>query len=261
MFIIDQSWNTLQLKCSAELPSSFWTNQRPFTITGPCYYLLEHYCRAKKKRTKSCLVKAEPLPICKMENDCMNNLARWWIFLDRRNYLFKEGKLHWYFAKILLLVLKLRIAEIQLQHQIHKTSQERLKNKNWILNKPSLTLLWSKSQRWNALIFGWKSVFKKINLFLFVIWQVKFLKYIVFVYLVLNLMLYVLTYIILSCKLIKPAKLFSFFILKSGILISRYILGNFLYYVYLCISIILLRIWRPCRKHFKWKQQLSSTII
>ena len=41
---------------------------------------------------KSRLVKAEPLPTCKMENDGMNDTARCWSFLDRRNYFFKEGQ-------------------------------------------------------------------------------------------------------------------------------------------------------------------------
>ena len=34
----------------------------------------------KKKLAKRRLVKAEPLPISKMENDCMNDMARWWSF-------------------------------------------------------------------------------------------------------------------------------------------------------------------------------------
>ena len=44
-----------------------------------------------KNLAKIRLVNAEPLPISKMENDWMNDLARCWIFLDRRNYFFQRG--------------------------------------------------------------------------------------------------------------------------------------------------------------------------
>ena len=54
-------------------------------------YVHNPYGRAKQL-AKSRLFKAEPLPICKMENDCMNDMARCWSFLDRRNYFFKEGQ-------------------------------------------------------------------------------------------------------------------------------------------------------------------------
>ena len=55
------------------------------------------------------------------------------------------------------------------------------------------------------------SIFIKNNPF-FVVRQVKFLKFIVSIYLVINLMLHCSTYIyILSCLLIKPARIFPFF--------------------------------------------------
>ena len=38
-------------------------------------YVHNPYGRAKQL-AKSRLFKAEPLPICKMENDCMNDMAR-----------------------------------------------------------------------------------------------------------------------------------------------------------------------------------------
>ena len=57
---------------------------------------------------KSHLVKPEPLPISKMENDFMNDLARLWSFLDRWNYFFKEGQWCWNFAKTSLLEVKLQ---------------------------------------------------------------------------------------------------------------------------------------------------------
>ena len=52
----------------------------------------------EQKMAKSRLVKAEPLPISKMENDCINDLASCWSFLDCQNYFFKEGQLCWNFA-------------------------------------------------------------------------------------------------------------------------------------------------------------------
>ena len=51
-----------------------------------CSFLVE------QKTGKSRLFKAEPLPICKMKNDCMNDMTRCRSFLDRRNYFFKEGQ-------------------------------------------------------------------------------------------------------------------------------------------------------------------------
>ena len=63
--------------------------------------------------------------------------------------------------------------------------------------------------------------YKKIIQF-FVIGQVKFLKFIVFIYLVLNLMLRYSTYDILSCLLMKPPKIFSYFASKTDIFIFRY---------------------------------------
>ena len=69
------------------------------------------------------------------------------------------------------------------------------------------------------------SIFIRNNPF-FVMRQVKFLKFIVFIYLVLNLMLHYLLVYILSCLLIKPAKIFSFSASKTDIFIFRYILGN-----------------------------------
>ena len=60
----------------------------------------------------------------------------------------------------------------------------------------------------------------------FVIGQVKLLKFLVFIYLVLNLMLHYSTYISHVVFRIKPAKIFSFFASKTDIFIFRYILGN-----------------------------------
>ena len=138
-----------------------------------------------------------------MESDRMNDMARWWSFLDRRNYFFKEGQWCENLAKTSILEVKLRISEIHLQQQIHDTGEERLKNDYWVLYNPDLTLLWSQSHKWNVYIFGWKSVFLWKIIQFFVIRQVKFLKFIVFIYLILNLMLPYSTYIyhvVFNCK-------------------------------------------------------------
>ena len=44
-------------------------------------------------------------------------------------------------AKTSFLEVKLRISEIYLKQQIHYTGEERLKNDNWVLYNPDLTLL------------------------------------------------------------------------------------------------------------------------
>ena len=68
-----------------------------------------------------------------------------------------------------------------------------------------------------------------------VIRQVKFLKYIVFVNLVLNVMLYFSTSIHLVVYIYKTRQIFLLFASKSDTLISRYILGNACI-VIVCIS-------------------------
>ena len=73
-----------------------------------------------------------------------------------------------------------------------------------------------------SLFLGQNQHFYKKIIHFFVIWHVKFLKFIVFSYLDLNLMLYYSTYYILSCLLIKPAKIFSCFASKTDIYIQVY---------------------------------------
>ena len=70
-----------------------------------------------------------------------------------------------------------------------------------------------------------KYFYKKIINF-FVIRQEKFLKFIVFIYLVLNLMLHYSTYIYPVVFTYKTCKIFSFFASKTDICIFRYIFGN-----------------------------------
>ena len=78
-----------------------------------------------------------------------------------------------------------------------------------------------------SLFLGENQHFYEKQSIFFVIGQLKFLKYIVFIYLVLNLMLhYFNLHISLSCLLIKPAKIFSFLASKTDIFIFRYNLGN-----------------------------------
>ena len=61
------------------------------TTYGACFF---HAATVviEQNTGKSHLVKPEPLPISKMENDCINDLARLESFLDRWNYFFKEGQ-------------------------------------------------------------------------------------------------------------------------------------------------------------------------
>ena len=61
------------------------------------------------------LKKANPLPTRKIKNDYMNDTARYWSFLDRWNFLFKEGHLCYKLLKNSSLETKYRISEIHLQ--------------------------------------------------------------------------------------------------------------------------------------------------
>ena len=70
------------------------------------------------------------------------------------------------------------------------------------------------------------SIFIKNSPIFFVIGQVKFLKFIIFIYLVLNLMLHYSTYIYPVVFTYKTCQIFSVFASKTDILIFRYILGN-----------------------------------
>ena len=76
------------------------------------------------------------------------------------------------------------------------------------------------------LFLGENQYFYKKKIHFFVIRQLKFLKFIVFIYRVLNLMLHYSTYIYPVVFTLKPAKIFSFLALKTDIFIFRYILGN-----------------------------------
>ena len=71
------------------------------------------------------------------------------------------------------------------------------------------------------------SIFIKKNNTIFVIGQVKFLKFIVFIYIALNLMLHYSTYIYPVVFTYKTCQIiFFFFASKTDIFIIRYILGN-----------------------------------
>ena len=77
-----------------------------------------------------------------------------------------------------------------------------------------------------SLFFGENQYFHKKNIQFFVIGQVEFLKFVVFIYLILNLMLHYSTNISLVVFTIKPAKIFPFFAAKTDFFIFRYILAN-----------------------------------
>ena len=77
-----------------------------------------------------------------------------------------------------------------------------------------------------SLFLGENQHFYKKIIQIFVIRQVKFLKFIVFIYLVLNLMLCYSTYIYLVVFTYKTCQIFSYFASKTDIFIFRYILGN-----------------------------------
>ena len=71
-----------------------------------------------------------------------------------------------------------------------------------------------------------QNFYKKNDHFFFVIRQVKFLKFIVFIYLVLNLMLHYSFYIYPVVFTYKTCQIFSIFASKTDIFIFRFILGN-----------------------------------
>ena len=68
--------------------------------------------------------------------------------------------------------------------------------------------------------------YKKKIIKIFVIGQIKFLKFILIIYLVLNLMLHYSTYIYTIMFTYKTCQIFSFFASKTDIFIFRYILVN-----------------------------------
>ena len=71
-----KSFNDMFTKKIAILRNKVWS-----FLLGQCRIEL----LVEQTLAKSRLVKAEHLPISKMENDCMKYLARCWSFLDRRN--------------------------------------------------------------------------------------------------------------------------------------------------------------------------------
>ena len=77
-----------------------------------------------------------------------------------------------------------------------------------------------------SLFLGENQYFYKKIIQFFVIGQVKFLKFIVFSYFVLNLMLHYSTYIYPVVFSYKTCQFFSCFASKTDIFIFRYILGN-----------------------------------
>ena len=129
--------------------------------------------------------------------------------------------------------MKLRISEIHLQQQIHDSDKERLKNDHWVLYNPDMTLLWSQSQKWNVFIFGWKTLFLSKIIQFFVIWQVKFLKFIVFISLVLNLMLPYSTYIYPAVFTYKTCQNIFLFCLENGLFYIKVYFGKCMF----CCSI------------------------
>ena len=158
--------------------------------------------------------------------------------------------------------MKLRISEIHSQQQIHDSDKERLKNDRWVLYNPDLTLLWSQSQKWNVFIFGWKTIFLQKIIQFFVIWQVKFLKFIVFIYLVLNLMLPYSTYIYRVVFTYKTCQNIILFCLENGLFLYTGIFWE----MHLLLShryqgIVILWKWRTYSKQFKWKQHLLCSVI
>ena len=96
-------------------------------------------------------------------------------------------------------------------------------------------LFWGKNQ----------CLYKKINTF-FCNLTAKVLKFIVIIYLVLNLMLHYSTYIYLVVLTINLDKTFSFFCLKIGQFHIQVYFEKCMY----CYNIGILRKWRT----FKWKQ-------
>ena len=77
-----------------------------------------------------------------------------------------------------------------------------------------------------SLFLGENQYFYKKIIHFFAIEQVKFLKFIVFIYLVLNLMLHYSTYIYPVVFTYKTCQIFSFLASKTDIFIFRYILRN-----------------------------------
>ena len=77
-----------------------------------------------------------------------------------------------------------------------------------------------------SLFLGENQYFYKKIIQFFVTGQVKYLKFIIFIYLVLNLMLLYLTYIYPVVFTDKTCQKVSFFASKTDIFIFRYILGN-----------------------------------
>ena len=77
-----------------------------------------------------------------------------------------------------------------------------------------------------SLFLGENQYFYNKKIHFFVIGQVKFLKFIVFVYLVLNLMLHYSTYIYPVVFTYKTCQNIFFLASKTDIFIFRYILGN-----------------------------------
>ena len=77
-----------------------------------------------------------------------------------------------------------------------------------------------------SLFLGENKYFYKKIIEIFVIGQVKFLRFIVFIYLVLNLMLHYSTYMYPAVVTYKTCQNIFFFASKTDILIFRYILGN-----------------------------------
>ena len=134
---------------------------------------------------------------------------------------------------------------------MHKTSKERLKK--WLLNlkKSPLITLWCLNRNFNALTFGWTSMFFFFNLnttFCNLTGKVLNLK---------------------SCYLTCfkfDAALFNLYIYKSAKIFS--FLRQYLTFwysdifckIHVYLGIVMLRKWRTYNKNFKWKQHVKCTI-
>ena len=155
-------------------------------------------------------------------------------FLGSPELLFQRGAIVLKFGKNF--IFRSEIANFWNPFAATDTSHRQRKTEKWSL---SLIQSWPdfimKSKSEMKCLYFWvkNSIFIKNNPFFFVIWQVKFLKFIVFIYLVLNLMLPYSTYIYPVVFTYKTCQNIFLFCLENGLFYIQVYFGKCMF----CCSI------------------------